>query len=113
MNVTIFVRGEARNELKKEVRNNTQRMLSRLQRHVLHAEFLLEEQDLDTGDSVHRCTLRLCLSEGGDVLVHARGGGRDAALTSALRQSRRALLRRRRAALQLSPWHIRPQPAMV
>jgi hypothetical protein len=113
MNTTIFVRGTTRDELKQEVRNSAKRMLGRLQRHVSHAEFLFEEQDEDTGQNAYQCTLRLHLSEGGGVLVHARSGGRDAALTGALRQARRALLRRRRTALRLSSWHKRLQPALV
>ena len=113
MNMTIFVRGTACDGLREEVQSYARGMLGRLQRHISHAELLFGEQDEDAGRNMHQCTLRLHLSEGGDVLVHARSSGRDAALTGALRQARRALLRRRRATLQLLPWRKQPQPALV
>ena len=112
MNATIAVQGVADNDLKQEVRNHADRTLGRLQRHISHTEVLFEEQDKQTGRSAHLCTLRLRLRKGGEVLVHALNRGRDAALTGALRQARHALLRHRRAALKLAPWHKRPQPAL-
>ena len=113
MNANIFVRGSAGNERNNDVREQAHRMLGRLRRHVMHVEVVLDEQELATGTSLHRCTLRLRLQDGGDMLVHARGAGRDAALASAFRRARRELLRRRRATLRLSPWHRQPQPAMI
>ena len=112
MNATIAVRGVTDNDLKQEVRNHAYRMLGRLQRHISHTDVVFEEKDKDTGRIAHACTLRLRLSKGGEVLVHALNRGRDAALTGALRQARHALLRRRRAALKPATWNIRPLPAL-
>ena len=110
MTTAIFVRGLMGGELKRHVQDYARAMLGRLRRHVTHAELLLDESEPESGKSAHQCTLRLRLSAGSDVLVHARGAGRDAALSSAFRQARRALLRRRRAALRLTPWRKPPQP---
>lgn len=112
MGATIAVRGVANDDLKQEVRNHAHRMLGRLQRHISHTDVVFETQEKDTGQGAHLCTLRLRLSKGGEILVHALHRGRNAALTGALRQARRALLRRRRAALQLTPWQQHLQPAL-